>query len=107
MKREKNKYSAHQQVWSSRRFDLHAAFALERADRHVNSLTCRVTAHQPGSAHRQVLRVALADLRITVRPLNVLDTGSTILIGNVRFLLLRFARRRCRRVRACRERCAL
>lgn len=56
------------QVWSSRRFDLHAAFALERADRHVNSLTCRVTAHQPGSAHRQVLRVALADLRITKVP---------------------------------------
>ena len=51
------------QVWSARRFDLHCAFTLERDGRHVNSLNCRLLAQQPGSAHRQTLRVALSDLR--------------------------------------------
>ena len=51
------------QVWSARRFDLHCAFTLERDGRHVNSLSCRLMAHQPGSIHRQTLRVALSDLR--------------------------------------------
>lgn len=54
------------QVWSQRRFDLHGAFTLERDGRHVNSLSCRIVAHQPGSAsqhHRQSIRITLADLR--------------------------------------------
>lgn len=53
------------QVWSSRRFDLHCAFTLEREGRQVNSLSCRITAHQPGSPHRQSIRMALADLRMS------------------------------------------
>lgn len=54
------------QVWSQRRFDLHGSFTLEREGRHVNSLSCRILAHQPGSSsqhHRQTIRIGLADLR--------------------------------------------
>lgn len=54
------------QVWNSRRFDLHCAFTLEKEDRHVNSLTCRIAAHQPGAGHKQIIRISLADLRMTV-----------------------------------------
>lgn len=54
------------QVWSGRRFDLHCAFTLERENRQVNSLSCRIAAHQPGSPHRQSIRIALADLKMCV-----------------------------------------
>ena len=53
------------QVWSSRRFDLHCAFTLERENRQVNSLSCRLAAHQQGSPHRQSIRIALADLKMS------------------------------------------
>ena len=53
------------QVWSCRRFDLHCAFTLERENRQVNSLSCRLAAHQQGSPHRQSIRIALADLKMS------------------------------------------
>ena len=40
------------QVWSSRRFDLHYAFTLERENRRVNSLSCRLTSKDPLTASR-------------------------------------------------------
>ena len=62
------------QVWSNRRFDLHTVFTLERHDRHVNSLACRITAQQAAMSsnvnNRQqtaaVVRVSLADLAVSV-----------------------------------------
>ena len=46
--------------------ELNCAFTLEKEDRHVNSLTCRIAAHQPGAGHKQIIRISLADLRMTV-----------------------------------------
>jgi hypothetical protein len=40
------------QVWSSRRFDLHYAFTLERENRQVNSLSCRLTSKDPLTTSR-------------------------------------------------------
>jgi len=56
------------QVWNSRRFDVHCVFTLEREGRHVNGLTCRIGAHQPGTVQRQSIRIALPDLRVTKVP---------------------------------------
>ena len=52
-------------VWSSRRFDLHCAFTLEREKRQVDNLICRLAAHQQGSTYRQSIRISLADLKMS------------------------------------------
>lgn len=50
-------------VWSQRRLDLHCPLTFERDTRLTNSLSVRIVAHQPGSAHRQSIRIAVADLK--------------------------------------------
>lgn len=55
-------------VWSQRRLDLHCPLTLERESRQINNLSLRITAHQPGSPHRQSIRLAIADLKMSKVP---------------------------------------